>query len=59
MSLRGNEIPTNHLSELYTIYNPASWMVGGWGVQSHFVVKPNLVLMLDWGFDNYEEARVE
>ena len=24
MSLRGNEIPTNHPSELYTIYNPAA-----------------------------------
>ena len=23
-----------------------------WGVQSHFVVKPNLVLRLGWGFDN-------
>ena len=22
------------------------------GVQSHFVVKPNLVLRLGWGFDN-------
>ena len=22
---RGNEIPTTHLSELYTIYNPAIW----------------------------------
>ena len=24
----------------------------GWGVQSHFQVKPNLVLRLGWGFDN-------
>ena len=25
---RGNEIPTNRLSELYTIYNPATWPTG-------------------------------
>ena len=25
---------------------------GGWGLQSHFIVKPNLVLRLRWGFDN-------
>ena len=24
----------------------------GWGVQSHYRVKPNLVLRLGWGFDN-------
>ena len=24
----------------------------GWGLQSNFVVKPNLVLRLGWGFDN-------
>ena len=24
----------------------------GWVVQSHFIVKPNLVLRLGWGFDN-------
>ena len=24
----------------------------GWGVQSHYIVKPNLVLRLGWGFDN-------
>ena len=29
------------------------WVVGGWwGLQSHFHVKPNLVLRLGWGFDN-------
>ena len=30
------------------------WVVGGgwWGLQSHFRVKPNLVLRLGWGFDN-------
>ena len=28
--------------------------MGGWGgvVQSHFIVKANLVLRLGWGFDN-------
>ena len=28
--------------------------VGGWGgvVQGHFIVKPNHVLRLGWGFDN-------
>ena len=26
--------------------------VGGWGVHSHYIVKPNLVLRLGWGFDN-------
>ena len=30
-------------------------VVVGWGVQSHFIVKPNLVLRLGWGFDNYLE----
>ena len=32
------------------------WVGGvGWGgvVQSHFIVKPNIVLRLGWGFDNY------
>ena len=24
----------------------------GWGSHSHYVVKPNLVLRLGWGFDN-------
>ena len=28
------------------------WWVGGVVVQSHFIVKPNLVLRLGWGFDN-------
>ena len=27
------------------------WVGGGWGLQSHFHVKPNLVLRLGWGFD--------
>ena len=29
--------------------------VGGWGgvVQSHFIGKPNLVLRLGWGVDNF------
>ena len=27
---------------------------GGWGLQSHFIVKSNLVLRLGWGFDNIE-----
>ena len=32
------------------------WVVGGgWGLQSHFRVKPNLVLRLGWGFDNSHE----
>ena len=26
--------------------------VGVGGLQSHFIVKPNLVLRLGWGFDN-------
>ena len=25
---------------------------GGWGLHSHYIVKPNLVLRLGWGFDN-------
>ena len=25
----------------------------GWGLQSHFRVKPNPLLRLGWGFDNY------
>ena len=28
---RGNEISTNHPSELYTIHNPAAGWVVGWG----------------------------
>ena len=24
----------------------------GWSVHSHYIVKPNLVLRLGWGFDN-------
>ena len=24
----------------------------GWGLHSHYIVKPNLVLRLGWGFDN-------
>ena len=27
---------------------------GGWGLQSYFIVKPNLVLRLGWGFDNFD-----
>ena len=26
-------------------------------VQSHFIIKPNLVLRLGWGFDNKETKR--
>ena len=26
--------------------------VGGWGLHSHYIVKPNHVLRLGWGFDN-------
>ena len=28
------------------------WVVGGWGLQSHFRVKPNRCVRLGWGFDN-------
>ena len=31
-------------------------MVGGVVVQSHFIVKPNLVLRLGWGFDNSKKS---
>ena len=31
--------------------------VGGWGLRSHYIVKPNLVLMLGWGFDNMDFLR--
>ena len=27
-------------------------VVVGWGLHSHYIVKPNLVLRLGWGFDN-------
>ena len=27
---------------------------GGWGLRSHFIAKPNLVLWLGWGFDNWK-----
>ena len=27
-------------------------MVVGWGVHSHYIVKPNLMMTLGWGFDN-------
>ena len=32
--------------------------VGGWCLQSHFIVKPYLVLRLGWGFDNSLDASV-
>ena len=28
------------------------WGGVGWGLHSHYIVNPNLVLRLDWGFDN-------
>ena len=28
------------------------------GLQSHFIVKPNLVLRLGWGFDNYLQSYI-
>ena len=28
----------------------------GWGVHSHYIVRPNLVLRLGWGFDNIEAS---
>ena len=31
----------------------------GWCLQSHFIVKPNLVLRLGWGFDKNIEERKE
>ena len=33
----------------------------GWGLQSHFIVKPNLVLRLGWGwgFDNFDSLMKE
>ena len=36
-----------------------SFCGGGWvGVQSHFMVKPNLVLRLGWRFDNIIITRI-
>ena len=34
------------------------WVGGGWGLQSHFRVKPNrcVVLCWGWGFDNTHET---
>ena len=35
------------------------WGGVGWGVHSHYVVKPNLVLRLGWGFDkNFRIAEI-
>ena len=34
-------------------------MVGWWGLQSHFIVKPNLVLRLGWGFDKIGSVTAE
>ena len=32
----------------------------GWGLHSHYIVKPNLVLRLGWGFDNnYELVKLQ
>ena len=35
------------------------WGVVGWGLHSHYIVKPNLVLRLGWGFDNYLEPKTK
>ena len=32
------------------------WVGGVGGVHSHYIVKPNLVLRLSWGFDNYSSS---
>ena len=32
--------------------------MGGWGVQSHFRVKPNHLVRLGWGFDNIDTVSV-
>ena len=39
------------------------WWVGGWGVQSHFHVKPNfgwivVELTLSWGFDSNQNVQI-
>ena len=34
------------------------WVSGGWGMQSLFIVKPNLVLRWGWGFDKKSESHI-
>ena len=33
-------------------------VVGWWGLQSHFHVKPNRCVVLGWGFDNFENKQI-
>ena len=35
------------------------WGVGWGGLHSHYIVKPNLVLRLGWGFDNLKSLFVD
>ena len=41
-----------NFSSLARLEVPEKFVGGGWVVHSHYIVKPNLVLKLDWGFDN-------
>ena len=45
ISLARLEVPEKFVS--------GGWVGGvGWGLHSHYIVKPDLVLRLGWGFDN-------
>ena len=58
------DVPRNLSLKFHQNWVSNSWDIpdieflwgGGWGVQSHFQVKPNLVLRLGWGFDNKGEC---
>ena len=51
-STAGNDVLATIESVTAEILLILSFCGVGWGVQSHFIVKPNLVLRLGWGFDN-------
>ena len=35
------------------------WVGGGWGLQSHFMSNPTVVLRLGWGFDKNKIYLIE
>ena len=45
-----------NFSSLARLEVPEKFVWGGWGVRSHYIVKPNLVLRLGWGFDKNNEG---
>ena len=44
-----------NFSSLARLEVPEKFLWVGWVVQSHCIVKPNLVVRLGWGFDNVKD----